>query len=247
MADLGRILIADDEETFRNSIADLLRQAGYQCDCAPDAIVAAELLRSAEYDLLIADIKMEGNFELEFIRELPQIAEGMPVILVTGYPSLRSAIESIQLPVAAYLVKPFEFEELLVQVQISVKNYQFCKTVRDHRKRLTDWSEDLKGIEEVQNIMPPSESSPPIDDFLTLTFHNIAGALSDLKHLTESFSTGNSSHQEVCHLLNCPRLNTLNKTLVETIDVLEKTKSAFKSKELGNLRRNLEELVKDLR
>src|SRR4030043_103181 len=247
MADLWRILVADDEETFRNSMADLLRWGGYQCDCASDAIIATELLRSADYDLLIADIKMQGNFELEFIRALPQIAEGMPVILVTGYPSLRSAIESIQLPVAAYLVKPFEFEELLVQVQISVKNYQFYKALRDHRKRLTDWSEDLKGIEEVQNIMPPSESSQPIDDFLTLTFHNIAAALSDLKHLTESFSTGNSSHQEVCHLLNCPRLNTLNKTLVETIDVLEKTKSAFKSKELGNLRRNLEELVRDLR
>jgi len=246
MADQGRILIADDEETFRNSIADLLRQTGYQCDCAPDAIVAAELLRSAEYDLLIADIKMEGNFELEFIRELPQIAEGMPVILVTGYPSLRSAIESIQLPVAAYLVKPFEFKELLVQVQISVKNYQFCKAVRDHRKRLVSWSEDLKGIEEEQNIMPRGGFPSPIDDFLTLTFQNIAGALSDLKHLTESFSTG-SSHQEVCHLLNCPRLNTLNKTLLESIDILEKTKSAFKSKELGILRRNLEEVVKDLR
>jgi len=247
MGDLGRILIADDEETFRNSIADLLRRGGYQCDCASDAIVAAELLRSADYDLLIADIKMQGNFELEFIRALPQIAEGMPVILVTGYPSLKSAIESIQLPVAAYLIKPFEFEELLVQVQISVKNYQFFKTVRDHRKRLADWSEDLKGIEEAEKIIPPSESSTPIDDFLTLTFHNIAGALSDLKHLTESFSTGSSSQQEACHLLNCPRLNTLNKTLVETIDILEKTKSAFKSKELGNLRRNLEELVKDLR
>jgi response regulator RpfG family c-di-GMP phosphodiesterase len=171
----------------------------------------------------------------------------MPVILVTGYPSLRSAIESIQLPVAAYLVKPFEFEELLVQVQISVKNYRCFKAVRNIRKRLTDWSEDSKGIEEAQNIMPPSGSSTSIDTFFTLTFRNISGALSDLKHLTESFSTGSSSQQEVCHLLNCPRLNTLNKTLVETIDILENTKSAFKSKELGILRRNLEELVKNLR
>jgi hypothetical protein len=135
----------------------------------------------------------------------------------------------------------------LVQVQTSVKNYQFYKVVRDHRKRLVSWSEDLKGIEEAEKIIPPSKSSTPIDDFLTLTFQNITGALSDLKHLTESFSTGSSSQQEVCHLLNCPRLNTLNKTLVGTIDILEKTKSAFKSKELGNLRRNLEELVKDLR
>src|SRR4030066_2379096 len=125
MADLGRILIADDEETFRNSMADLLRRGGYQCDCAPDAIVAAELLRSNDYDLLIADIKMEGNFELEFIQDLPQIATGMPVILVTGYPSLKTAIQSVQLPVVAYLVKPFEFKELLEQVQKSIKDYLF--------------------------------------------------------------------------------------------------------------------------
>ena len=125
MTDQGRILIADDEETFLNSMADLLRQAGYQCDCAPNAIVAAELLRNANYDLLIADIKMEGNFELELIRDLPQLAEGMSVILVTGYPSLKSAIQSLQLPVVAYLIKPFEFNELLVQIQISVKNYRF--------------------------------------------------------------------------------------------------------------------------
>jgi ActR/RegA family two-component response regulator len=243
MTDQGRILIADDEETFLNSMADLLRQRGYQCDCAPNAIVAAELLRNANYDLLIADIKMEGNFELELIRDLPQLAEGMPVILVTGYPSLKSAIQSLQLPVAAYLIKPFEFDELLVQVQISVKNYRCFKAVRNIRKRLTDWSEDLKGIEEAEKIMPPSGCSTPIDTFFTLTFRNISGALSDMKHLSESFSTG-SSKQEVCHLLSCPRLNTLNKTLVETIDALEKTKSAFKSKELGNLRRKLEELVR---
>jgi signal transduction histidine kinase len=134
MTDLGRILIADDEEIFVNSMADLLRREGYECSCAPDAIVAAELLRSNDYDLLIADIKMEGNFELEFIQDLPQIATGMPVILVTGYPSLKTAIQSVQLPVVAYLVKPFEFKELLEQVQKSIKNYLFFKPVRNIKK-----------------------------------------------------------------------------------------------------------------
>ena len=134
MTKLGRILIADDEEIFLNSMADLLRREGYECGCAPNAIVAAELLRSNDYDLLIADIKMEGNFELEFIQDLPQIATGMPVILVTGYPSMKSAIQSVQLPVVAYLVKPFEFKELLEQVQKSIKNYLFFKPVRNIKK-----------------------------------------------------------------------------------------------------------------
>jgi two-component system NtrC family sensor kinase len=134
MTKLGRILIADDEETFVNSMADLLRREGYECGCAPNAIVAAELLRSNDYDLLIADIKMEGNFELELIQDLPQIAAGMPVILVTGYPSLKSAIQSVQLPVVAYLVKPFEFKELLEQVEKSIKDHLFFKPVCNIKK-----------------------------------------------------------------------------------------------------------------
>lgn len=240
---LGRILIADDEETFRHSTADLLRREGFRCDCAPDAVVATDVLRSVDYDLLIADIKMNGNSDLELIQNLPEIAEGMPVILVTGYPSIKSAIQSIQLPVVAYFVKPVEFNGLLAQVQTSIKNYQVFKGVHHIRKRMLHWDEDLKRIEGALNTMPQHEGPTPIDAFLTLTFKNIAGALSDLKHLSDALSVG-SSGQEVCHLLNCPQLTVLKETLGEAVEVIEKTKSAFKSKELGELRRRLEGLVK---
>ena len=162
MADLERILIADDEETFLLSTADLLRKEGYECDCVPDAMMAAEKLQSTEYNLLIADIKMEGNVELELIRDLPKMVEYIPVILVTGYPSVKSAIQSIQLPVVSYLVKPIEFNELLVQVQSSIKNYQFFRAVRNFRKRLTEWNENLKSIKEVQDVMPKGEPQLPL-------------------------------------------------------------------------------------
>lgn len=243
MAPLAQVLIADDEETFRNSIADLLRREGYQCDCSSDALVATELLRNANYDLLIADIKMEGNFELEFVRNLPPSAQGMPVILVTGYPTLKSAIESIQFPVVAYMIKPFEFEELLRQVEIAIRNYQLFKTVQNIRKHLTDWNEDLKGIEDVQK--GPLVSPISINTFFNLTFQNISGALLDMKNLIESYYKTDPKH-DTCHLLDCPRLTALKEVLIETIAVLEKTKSAFKSKELGNLRRKLEEVVKTI-
>ena len=158
MTDLGRILIADDEHTFLNSMADLLRREGYQCDCAPNAIVAADLLRRNDYDLLIADIKMEGNFELELIRDIPQIAGGMPVILVTGHPSLKSAIQSVQLPVVAYLVKPFEFKELLFHVQSSIKTYLFFKPVRNIRNVENIWTLRELVSEFVQKMNGPLAS-----------------------------------------------------------------------------------------
>ena len=145
MVEPRRILIADDEESFLYSTADILRREGYDCSCASDARAATEMLRKESYDLLIADIKMQGNADLEFIKALPQIADGMPVILVTGYPSLNSAIESIQLPVVAYLVKPFELNELLVRVKDVITGKGLFKT-RRLEKALQKIANDLEEV-----------------------------------------------------------------------------------------------------
>ena len=144
MAELGRIVIADDEETFLYSTADLLRKQGYQCDCALDAAAAAELLRANDYDLLIADIKMPDNEELEFIQGIPLIAEDMPIILVTAYPSLYSAIQSVQLPVVAYMIKPIEFDELLVRVQRSIKIFRGFVEHKRAEEALREAHEELE-------------------------------------------------------------------------------------------------------
>ncbi|MCD6334697.1 MAG: response regulator [Candidatus Latescibacteria bacterium] len=144
MSELGRILIADDEETFLYSTADLLRKQGYQCDCALDAAAAAELLRANDYDLLIADIKMPDNEELEFIQGIPLIAEDMPIILVTAYPSLYSAIQSVQLPVVAYMIKPIEFDELLVRVQRSIKIFRGFVEHKRAEEALREAHEELE-------------------------------------------------------------------------------------------------------
>ncbi len=242
MSDLGKILIADDEETFLRSTADLLRREGYECDCVPDGITASGLLSSRGYDLLIADIKMPGNPRLELIRDLQDTVRGMPVILETGYPSIRSAIQSIQLPVAAYLVKPFDFDELLVRVQSSIEKFRVYRTICSLQQNLQEWHKELTDIEEVLVSMAEDTSSSVIDAFFDLTFRNIVGALSDMKHLAEASVLHNTEGAplEPCHLFNCPRLNTLRDALVETIGVLEKTKNAFKSKDLGELRQRLE-------
>src|SRR5262249_7926160 len=116
MLDRAHILIADDDVTLVESTADLLRREGYLCTCVTSAMAAAAALATEQFDLLIADIKMPGNSELEFIRALPELDRELPVILITGYPTLRSAIDSVHLRIAAYLVKPVELDDLLRSV-----------------------------------------------------------------------------------------------------------------------------------
>ncbi len=118
---IGKILIADDDNTLLLSTIDLLRKEGYKCYYAPDAMTVIAALKSVEFDLLISDINMPGNNELELITKLPEIAEGLPVILITGGQFSDTQIQSLKPPVTACLNKPLDFEELLMHVRRSVK------------------------------------------------------------------------------------------------------------------------------
>lgn len=242
MTELGRILVADDEGTFLESTADLLRRDGYDCDCVPDAAAALERLKNNEYDLLIADIKMPGNTNLELVRDLPEIAESLSVILVTGYPSQRSAIQALQLPVVAYLVKPFDLEELLRQVNQAIEKKRLYRAVISTRDRLQNWQKEVANLEQVLKDKNSGTFSVSVKDFLDLNFRNVVGALSDIKNVTETKTTKDID-LPACHLLSCPRLAELTGAMEDTIKVLEKTKRAFKSKDLGEIRKKLEELM----
>ncbi len=239
MNERNRILIADDEQTFLEAHADLLRDEGYECDCATDAAAAKALLRKKQYDLLIADIKMPGNEELDFIEELPAIVEGLPVILVTGYPSLNTAIKAAGLSVAGYLVKPVPIDEFLKLVRQSVIRYETYRMFAKARERLHAMFIETGKIASLKKPAPAGPSPVDVDVFLHYTIKNIVASITDLKDLTQALAH-NKPKQHVCQLLNCPRHLELTEVIRDAIFTLEKTKNSFKSKELAALRVRLE-------
>jgi DNA-binding NarL/FixJ family response regulator len=137
MTSPGRLLLADDEETFRNSIAVLLRREGYECDVAATATDAVARLADNGYDLLITDLRMPGNMELELLKAAASIGT-LPVIVVTAYPSVPTAIEALRFAVVDYLVKPFDFEELLRAVRRALETRKTARMLESLRTALAD-------------------------------------------------------------------------------------------------------------
>ncbi len=114
----ARLLFAEDDEGFREAMAGMLRRVGYDCACVgtlEDAVTAA---RESDFDLLLMDIRMPGNEGLHLSREVLRISSSISVVVITGYPSLKTAVEGIDLSVGAYLSKPVTFEELLEKVEL---------------------------------------------------------------------------------------------------------------------------------
>jgi DNA-binding response OmpR family regulator len=242
MNERNRILIADDEETFLEAHADLLRDEGYDCDCAKDAATAKAMLRQNRYDLLIADIKMPGNEELAFVEALPVIAEGLPVILVTGYPTLNTAIKSTRLAVAAYLLKPLPLDDFLKLVRQSIIRHETYRMFEESRHRLRSLQIELGAFENLKKSAPARPSHVDAEVFLHYTIKNILASLADLKDLAQALAQ-NKPKQQACQLLNCPRHAELTEAIRAAIVVMEKTKTSFKSKELAALRVNLESVL----
>ncbi len=242
MTELGRILIADDEETFLRSTADLLRREGYFCDCVADADAGLRRLQEEKYDLLISDIKMPGNPNLQFIQRLRDVAAGLPAILVTGYPSRTSAIQAVQLPVVAYMIKPIDFDELLAHVRTGVGKSRLRQAVGQSSRRLRHWLQALEDIEHRFGDKNLGFSPDLLQKVLDLAFENAAGAIDDVKILTAR----PVSLELDCPLSSCRRLQNLSRAVEETITALEETKNAFKSKELGALRKKLRETLANL-
>lgn len=238
VAAAARVLIADDERTFAESTADLLRREGFACDVVADALEARHALARDVFDVLIADLRMPGNLELEFLREVPALAPGMPVIVVTAYPTLDSAVAAVELPVTGYLLKPLDVTALLERVRAVVGHRRAVRAVDAQRARLEGWLKELDHVQEAMRSPPQAAAPAPASVFASLTLQHVAGTLADLRTVDAT-----PAAVDPCLLAGCPQRVALVATLREVIDVLQRTKGSFKSKELAALRRKVEVVV----
>ncbi|MGQ0557319.1 MAG: response regulator [Nitrospiraceae bacterium] len=246
-ADALRILLADDEETFRRSTARLLEQEGYCCDCAQDSQEASRLL-TKEHDALISDIRMPGNMQFEFLREVRSRFPMLPIVLVTGYPSVQTAVEALRLSFADYLLKPVDWTDLCRAVSEAVRKttvLRMTAAVREEAGRLVASLGDLhEHLPRVGSGASEPELAWSLDTYLSQSFAQMA-VLSDRIRsvLTRQFDGSAKVSTDVCRMMECPRLDAYREALEATVEVLAKTKNSFRSKELGLLRAKIEQLL----
>jgi two-component system response regulator HydG len=113
----ARILVADDEPLYLRTTGELLRKAGYECECVPDAHAALEALSRESFDLVLSDLNMPGNLKLELLHQGRNAWPHIPLIVITGVPSIPTAIESLRLGITDYLLKPVKYDDLLSSVR----------------------------------------------------------------------------------------------------------------------------------
>jgi len=112
----GKILIADDERTIRETVSMILNEEGYDTNAVSNGKEALELLEEKNYDILITDIKMPEMDGMELINQSFKICPQTSVIIITAHGSIESAIDALRKGAFDYILKPFDFDDMLLRV-----------------------------------------------------------------------------------------------------------------------------------
>jgi len=122
-----RVLIIDDEESIRDSCSQVLKRQGLEVETACDGESGLKMLDSFKPDVVLLDLKMPGIQGIDVLKELKKVNPDGVIIIITGYPTLESCVESMKCGAYDYLPKPFGPDELRVVVQRAVERCGLIK------------------------------------------------------------------------------------------------------------------------
>ncbi|HOB83878.1 MAG TPA: response regulator transcription factor [Bacteroidales bacterium] len=118
-----RILIVEDEPKVASFIKNGLGDNLYESDIAYDSVSAEKLFRQYKYDLIILDLIIPGTGGLELCKKLKSQRPNIPVLMLTALGTTEDKIEGFDAGANDYLVKPFEFRELIARVKVLLRTY----------------------------------------------------------------------------------------------------------------------------
>jgi len=112
-----KILVVDDEDIIRESLSFILKKEKYEVEEATNGKIAFEMLKESSYDLVITDLEMPEMKGIELLDELRKMNLQTNTIVITAYGSMETAIAALRSGASDYILKPVEFDELLIKVK----------------------------------------------------------------------------------------------------------------------------------
>jgi len=146
----ARVLVVDDEPSARSGLEKLLRQDGYLVETAPDGPTALAIAAERPPDVAVTDLKMPGMDGVELLSKLREQDADLPVIVVTAFGEVASAVRAMRAGADDYLTKPVDFDALLLSLERALDRRQLRTESealkRELRERRGDGLEGLLGV-----------------------------------------------------------------------------------------------------
>ena len=134
----SRILVVDDDDAHRGMLRMMLRSWGYEVDEADDGEAAVAAVRAQPYDAVLTDVRMARMDGISALKGILAYNPALPVILMTAYSSVETAVDALRLGASDYLIKPLDFDALRQCLQKAIEQSQCSVENRELRRQLTE-------------------------------------------------------------------------------------------------------------
>lgn len=156
-SEVKKILVVDDEHLILRIITDILSKQGYEVKTAPNYHNAIQFLESEAFSAILTDIRMPEKSGIDLLAHIRELNEDVPVILMTGFASMDSAMEAVKNGAYDYLTKPLDFSKLTKVIKQSIEKFELQQTNKDLvnqlqeinsslEEKISDRSRELKNI-----------------------------------------------------------------------------------------------------
>jgi len=132
----ARILVVDDDENLRWVLQTQIEDMGYAVSVAPDGVEALAAIEKQPPSLVLTDWKMPGMSGMELLRRIRTEYSEVPVVIMTAFASIQSAVEAMRAGAYDYLTKPIDYEELGLVVDRALEHFRLVEEVRNLRASL---------------------------------------------------------------------------------------------------------------
>ncbi|MFC1869351.1 sigma-54-dependent transcriptional regulator [Thermodesulfobacteriota bacterium] len=135
---MKNILVVDDDSNILKVIEIRLESEGYQVSATTNPDQAMGLLKDESFDLALIDLKLVGENGIQLMQAIHEINPELPVIILTAHGTIESAVEAIKKGAYSYLTKPFNYQELLLQIKKCMETCKLSEEVKRLRKIVDD-------------------------------------------------------------------------------------------------------------
>ena len=162
------ILVVDDDDAHRGMLRTMLRSWGYAVEEAADGDEAVSLVREKSFDAVLTDVRMARMDGIHALRNILEYNPALPVVLMTAYSSVETAVEALRLGAYDYLVKPLDFEALRHTLEKAIEHSRLSVENRELRRQLGDAaarpgilgrSAPIRAMQEIIATVAPTEAT----------------------------------------------------------------------------------------
>lgn len=163
-----KILIIDDDATFRLTLRATLEQAGYEIHEAEDGRIGLQRLQEMVFDLILLDLRMKDMQGDEALRRIKEMSPAVPVVIITAYATVQTAVETLKQGAFDYLIKPVDMDALLAIVSKALRYYELESENQVLKERIGEQfdfsrilgrSKKMRDVLEVLTLAAPSDAT----------------------------------------------------------------------------------------